>query len=242
MQFDAMAMDTISVDSGTKASIISHGSGTESGTMSKKSFTPRGDDEHRLMQSIVAFSHKAAQGLWCTLFKGEKQRSKGMVLMDKEFENFIVLSGNELETKEVVCPLVCIDDVFSLEDIGQATFPRAVLSQLQPKEMSGLLMVHYQMPDEKQKRRILFLEESAEARDTFICALRLLRDYAAAKSDKTPRSEASDIFQMYMEDRNLPVPSIPSTPGSGDVSLRESNEFSIPSTPHSKESYKLVYC
>mmetsp|Transcript_53027 Transcript_53027/g.154313 ORF Transcript_53027/g.154313 Transcript_53027/m.154313 type:complete len:214 (+) Transcript_53027:130-771(+) len=145
-------------------------------------------EKDRLQRLVNSFARKAVKGAPCTYFNEKTgERFATQYRIDKGLEYLIVLSSGDADRAEVTCPIVSIQDIYSVLEDGESCFPPEVLSAARPGELDRMLMVVYQGGHEAVYRFCL-LEESRDGLEMFLECLRILCIYAqqASSAAKLP--------------------------------------------------------
>jgi hypothetical protein len=152
-------------------------------------------DRKELSEAIVTFTQKATRGMWCTYLKEHtKEVLKVLIVMDKGAKHLVILSGEKLETKEVVCPLEYLDGVYRATGDSEKGFPRELLDLVKPSELERLFMVTFQPPYQPSKTRFCLLEQSPKQTDIFIESLRALHLYLVPRDREDSDSKQPPHF------------------------------------------------
>jgi hypothetical protein len=151
-------------------------------------------------------------GVWCDYFRERTNEwVKAVYSLVEGAERFTLLTGEKLDTKEVVCHVTSIHSVKSIEMGLPADSPK-----LEPGNADRLVMVTYDKAG--QLTRFYLLEESASARAIFVHSLDAV---VKAAKDKAPlmhsTSSAASAPPVNKLDSGVSVvlkPTIPPTPQS----------------------------
>eukprot|EP00933_Yihiella_yeosuensis_P084187 TRINITY_DN98595_c0_g1_i1.p1 TRINITY_DN98595_c0_g1~~TRINITY_DN98595_c0_g1_i1.p1 ORF type:complete len:225 (-),score=33.96 TRINITY_DN98595_c0_g1_i1:130-804(-) len=138
-------------------------------------------EKKRLQVLVNNFAKKAVRGCPCVYIKeGSAEKVKTHYRIDKGLENLLVVNAKDTSNPEVVCPMVTIQDIYSLAEDGASCFPQEVIRCLKPEETELLLMVVFSGSGAVPGKLLRFciLEESRESRDVFLECLRILCIYA----------------------------------------------------------------
>mmetsp|Transcript_72594 Transcript_72594/g.200260 ORF Transcript_72594/g.200260 Transcript_72594/m.200260 type:complete len:215 (+) Transcript_72594:155-799(+) len=139
-------------------------------------------EKERLQSLVNSFARKAVKGAPCTYFnEGTGERFSTQYRIDKGLEYLIILNAQDANHAEVTCPIIAIQDIYSVVEDGESCFPPEVLSTIKPTELEQLLMVVYRGGNDKIFR-FCMLEESRESLDMFLECLRILCIYAQQAS------------------------------------------------------------
>jgi len=137
----------------------------------------------RVKNMVSAFTERAVEGVFCTYLKERTQeRLAGLYCIDSSAKYIIILSGDNLDSQEVACPIADIAEMYSLENDGADCFPNAVVAMLNPEEAHRLFMVVYRRKDDQKKIRFCILEDSREGRDIFMQSVSVLAVYMQTMS------------------------------------------------------------
>eukprot|EP00445_Apocalathium_hangoei_P089288 CAMPEP_0204222746 /NCGR_PEP_ID=MMETSP0361-20130328/82414_1 /ASSEMBLY_ACC=CAM_ASM_000343 /TAXON_ID=268821 /ORGANISM="Scrippsiella Hangoei, Strain SHTV-5" /LENGTH=286 /DNA_ID=CAMNT_0051188403 /DNA_START=45 /DNA_END=903 /DNA_ORIENTATION=- len=141
-------------------------------------------EKARLQALVNSFAKRAVRGCPCEYVReGTGERLVTQYRIDKSLEYLIIVTPNEQQSHEVMCPIAAIQDIYSLIEDGEGCFPPEVVHVLKPVETPLLLMVVYRTGSDKLYRFCL-MAESSESRDIFLECLRILCIYAqSAPSD-----------------------------------------------------------
>lgn len=153
------------------------------GPCSSRSLTEeeRYREKLRLQSLVNSFARRAVKGCPCTYLKasaGDPERYRAFPTqyrIDRGLENLVVVSAEDPNLADVTCPIAAIQDIYSLREDDEACFPPEVVRALGPEDRDLLLMIVLQSHDRALK--FCILEESTEARDELLEALRILCIY-----------------------------------------------------------------
>merc|ERR1712217_163790 len=143
----------------------------------------------KLRKVMDTFTRKALEGIPCTYIQEEDGKASlvgASYGLDRTFTgiHLTCLQGTSSELS-VTCPLVNIEDVYTVAADGEDCFPPAVLEAVGAKDMERLIMVVYeggQRETTGEPLRFCILEESVESVQVFMDCLQTLHTYAASKS------------------------------------------------------------
>lgn len=143
--------------------------------------------ERARIQGVVnAFVQKAVRGCMCGYIIGSVksgyERFTTQYRMDRSLQHLCILCPEDPEKAEITCPIAAIQDISALVEDGEDQFRPEVLAHLQPDERRLLLMVIFRCQEHKLTQFYL-LEESDDARDDFLEALRILCRYAESTAN-----------------------------------------------------------
>jgi len=113
------------------------------------------------------FATSAAQGRTCTVVaESSGERIKAEYSVDADLGQLIVKPVGQIEQQEiVVCPIMLIRDIYTIED-GTDCFPRHVVESLSCEERERLFLIELAADDDNVGLRSLYLvEASKSARD-----------------------------------------------------------------------------
>lgn len=117
------------------------------------------------------FLARAVNGVCCTYFKGDSEAQlEAVYLIDPDASGIAILTGDELDTREVVCPLASVSEVYQVTKDDEAHFPRAILDSFSAQEASRLVMIVFEceLGGKLVKANVCLLEDSREACDHFL--------------------------------------------------------------------------
>jgi len=139
------------------------------------------DEKARLQKLVSAFARRAAVGCPCTYLDEHRGRRSGaQYSLDKDVENLSILPNGE--AAGISCPLAQIRGVHSWVEDGESWFPEHVLDKLSHGERGRLVAVTYSGPSGNTHYRFCLLEETPEARDSFVKCVKILSIYAQTYS------------------------------------------------------------
>lgn len=134
----------------------------------------------RLQGVVSAFVQRAVRGCTCGYITGSVksgyERVATQYRMDRSVQNLCILCPAEPAYAEIICPLAAIQDISALVEDGEDKFLPEVLAHLRPEERRLLLMVVFRC--QEKLKPFYLLEESEDARDDFLEAVRILCRYA----------------------------------------------------------------
>jgi len=167
---------------------------------------PEAAAERARIQGLVnAFVHKAVRGCMCGYIIGSVksgyERFTTQYRMDRSLQHLCILCPEDPDKAEIVCPIAAIQDISALAEDGEDQFRPEVLARLHPDERRLLLMVVFRCQEQKLTQFYL-LEESDDARDDFLEALRILCRYAESNSEgRAPERGAEQAADAAPEGR-----------------------------------------
>jgi len=143
-------------------------------------------EKARLQALVNSFAKRAVRGCPCEYVReGTGERLVTQYRIDKSLEYLIIVTPNEQQSHEVLCPIAAIQDIYSMIEDGEGCFPPEVVRVLKPAETPLLLMVVYRTGSDKLYRFCL-MAESSESRDIFLECLRILCIYAQSAPSVSP--------------------------------------------------------
>eukprot|EP00435_Cladocopium_sp_Y103_P033810 s1924_g8.t1 len=147
-------------------------------------------EKSRLQTLLRDFAQKAVKGCPCVYFKeGTSERSVARYRMDRLLETLMLVNGQDPNQLEVSCPVVAIQDIYTMVEDGPSHFPPEVVAALKPEEKDHLLMIVFK--DASQKfAHLCIAQESKQSCEDFLECMRILSIYAESKA-KAPASHRS---------------------------------------------------
>jgi hypothetical protein len=132
-----------------------------------------------LKKDVMDFTDRGVEGVLCTILRERSlERLAGSYCLEENAKYIIFLSGDTLQTEELIMPVKELVNVFTLETDGENCFPPAILGILEPGEAERLIMLGFSTKGSDKKTRFCFLETDREARDTFARCMKVLSVYA----------------------------------------------------------------
>lgn len=123
----------------------------------------------RIKSQVVQFKEAGASGVSCTYWReSEKLRTPAVYCLDKLASALIVLSGDNLDCMEVLCPLDSILELYGFQDSDAKYFPKAVVDMVPAEDAKSLLMIVFKRKRDGVLIRFCLSLQSTEACCTFI--------------------------------------------------------------------------
>lgn len=147
-------------------------------------------EKSRLQSLLHQFAQKAVKGCPCVYFKeGTSERCQSRYRMDRLLETLMLVNGQDPGQLEISCPVIAIQDIYTMAEDGPGHFPPEVVAALKPEEKDQLLMIVFR--DATQKfAHLCIAQESKQSCDEFLECMRILSIYAESKA-KAPASQRS---------------------------------------------------
>mmetsp|Transcript_13121 Transcript_13121/g.20742 ORF Transcript_13121/g.20742 Transcript_13121/m.20742 type:complete len:969 (+) Transcript_13121:2-2908(+) len=139
-------------------------------------------------KEVVDFTKRGIEGVWCTYFRERTNEwLRALYSLDEGAKYFILLTGEQLDTQELVCPVASVIGICSLEKDDAADFPKAVMDILRQEDSDRLVMVTFNRAG--KLTRFCLTEESASWRTNFVQSMNVLASYRRTIRDEEMAAE-----------------------------------------------------